>query len=244
VIPRRRGARVLAGLALALACRSPAGDGARDPATSGAGLLPPATFVGEIPCADCPAQRLVLSLRPDGIFLLRRTYLDAADGRDQTFVELGLWSTSPDGTRLELRGGTRAARQLAVRDAGVLRMLDLEGREIVSSLNYDLVRSDRFDPIADPFRMRGDYVYFADAAGFTECTTGRRFPVAGPASLDLERAYLAARGAPGEPLLVTLDGHLGSAPAMEGDGEEEAVIVDRFDRAWPGERCAGTGGGE
>jgi hypothetical protein len=50
------------------------------------------------------------------------------------------------------------------------------------------------------------------------------------------------RSAPGEPLLVTLDGRLGSSPAMEGGGEEEAVIVERFDRAWPGERCGGVGG--
>jgi uncharacterized lipoprotein NlpE involved in copper resistance len=120
-------------------------------------------------------------------------------------------------------------------------MLDLEGREIGSRLNYDLVRAERFDPIADTFRMRGEYVYFADSARFTECRIGTRFPVAGPASLDLERAYLAARSRPGEPLLVTLDGRLGPAPAMEGDSEEEAVIVERFDRAWPGERCAGGG---
>jgi copper homeostasis protein (lipoprotein) len=224
---------------LALACRSPAGDRAAAPAAEAARiqLATPATFAGEIPCADCPGQRLVLSLRPDGIFLLRRTYREAADGRDAHFVEIGLWSTSPNGTRLVLRGGTEAPRQLAIRDAGTLRLLDTGGREIRSALSYDLVRAERFDPIADTFRMRGTYVYFADSAGFTECTTGRRFPVAGPAALELERAYLAARGAPGEPLLVTLDGHLGSAPAMEGDGMEEAVIVERFDRAWPGERC-------
>jgi hypothetical protein len=30
----------------------------------------------------------VLSLRPDGIFLLRRTYLEAADGRDEHFHEI------------------------------------------------------------------------------------------------------------------------------------------------------------
>ena len=31
---------------------------------------------------------------------------------------------------------------------------------------------------------------------------------------------------------------------MEGGGEEEAVIVERFDRAWPGECCGGVGGVE
>jgi copper homeostasis protein (lipoprotein) len=199
--------------------------------------LTPATFAGEIPCADCPGQRVVLSLRPDGIFLLRRTYREAADGRDAAYVELGLWRTSPDGARVVLHGGSEAPRQLAIRGAG-LRLLDLEGREIHSALDYELARAERFDPVADTFRMRGTYAGPADAAGFTECATGRRFPVAGPAAAELERAYLAARVAPAEPLLVTLDGRLGPAPARKGGGTEEAVIVQRFDRAWPGERCA------
>jgi hypothetical protein len=96
-------------------------------------------------------------------------------------------------------------------------------------------------PARDPRRGHAPHARFRRLGSFTECTTGTRFPVAGPASLDLERAYLAARSRPGEPLLVTLDGRLGPAPATEGDSEEEAVIVERFDRAWPGERCAGGG---
>ena len=31
---------------------------------------------------------------------------------------------------------------------------------------------------------------------------------------------------------------------MEGDGVEEAVIVEGFDQAWPGEVCAPVGGSE
>lgn len=62
----------------------------------------------------------------------------------------------------------------------------------------------------------------ADAGWFTECRTRARFPVAQE---------------PGAPLVVTLDGSLARRPKMEENGDMEALIVERFDRAWPGENC-------
>ena len=49
--------------------------------------------------------------------------------------------------------------------------------------------------------MSGMYSYLADAANFTECLTGARYPVAMEAdNLALERAYLArARTSPARP---------------------------------------------
>lgn len=89
-----------------------------------------------------------------------------------------------------------------------------------------------------PARMIGLYEYMADAGLFTDCATGRRVPVAMEAgSVALERAYLGARGEPGERMLVTVMGHLAERPPMEGEGMREFLIVTRFEQVWPSESC-------
>ena len=204
------------------------------------GIAPlPATFVGDLPCADCSGQRLTVTLRPGGIFLLRQTYVGVAAGKDEHIYELGRWVISGDRTGLILQSGVEAPRQFAIKDSDRLRLLGNDGQEIRSRLNYDLVRSDRVDPIDDAIPLRGMFSYQADAASFTECRTGRRFPVAQERDyLALERAYLGARKTPGEPLLVTLDGRLTTRPVGEGKALKNATVVERFDRVWPGETCA------
>ena len=90
--------------------------------------------------------------------------------------------------------------------------------------------------------MRGLYVYLADAALFTECETGRRYPVAFEGdSVTLERAYLEMRRQPGEEVLVSLEGRIAERPAMEGPRTEESLIIKRFIGAWPGETCGARG---
>ena len=90
--------------------------------------------------------------------------------------------------------------------------------------------------------MRGMYVYMADAALFTECETGTRYPVAFEGdSVSLERAYLEVRHQPGEEILVSLEGRIAERPAMEGNQSEESLVVERFIRVWPGETCGAKG---
>lgn len=197
------------------------------------------TYAGEIPCADCPGQRLTLTLFPDSTFRLRHTYVDARDGKDQTFHDLGRWARAQDqgANRLRLAGATET-RQFLIRGDESLRLLDNEGREFRSRLNYDLKRLPQVDPVAGPMRLRGMYVYMADAAVFNECLTGKRFPVRLERNhAALERAYLAARRAPGEPLLVTFDGRFVEAAAEPGAPVRERVVVERFDRIGPGATC-------
>lgn len=86
--------------------------------------------------------------------------------------------------------------------------------------------------------LRGLYRYMADAASFTDCATGRRLPVAQEGdNLALERAYLAARAAPGAPLLVTVQGRVLDRPRQEGTGVEPALVVDRFIAVAPSAQC-------
>ncbi|MDH4038039.1 MAG: META domain-containing protein [Candidatus Krumholzibacteria bacterium] len=99
------------------------------------------------------------------------------------------------------------------------------------------VRSD----IPSQAVMVGLYAYMADAASFTRCSTGTRYPVAMEGDhAALERAYLATPHEPGAPVLVTVQGRYESRPAMEG-GPREHLIVDRFDGIWPDETCEKSG---
>lgn len=86
--------------------------------------------------------------------------------------------------------------------------------------------------------LGGEFTYLADAASFTECLSGARYPVAMEGDfVKLERAYLAAVSEPPAPLYVTLEGSLLDRPKMEGGGAERTLVVHRFINVWPGERC-------
>jgi len=198
------------------------------------------TYQGEVPCADCPGLRLTLTLFPDHTYRMRQTYIGVVAGKDDHRHELGRWARAQDhgANRLRLQSGAATTRQFLIQSAGVLRMLDKEGREIPSP-NYDLARLPAMDPVAGPMRLRGLYVYMADAATFNECLTGKRYPVAMEKDQRaLESAYLAARREPGEPIAATLDGSFVQRAAEPGAAVREHVFVQRFDRLWPGETCA------
>jgi len=195
----------------------------------------PAIFEGELPCADCPGIYYHLDLFEDGVFFLRTTYLGRGAGA--IFDTVGSWSLAGE-TRLALFGDTKEPILFRVVDPETLRKLDLEGRDIESSLNYDLRRKDAVGTIEPRFTMRGMYSYMADAALFDECLSGRRFQVAMEAdNIALERAYLEAQRQPGEALLVSIQGRIAERPAMEGDALVLTVVPEHFIGVWPGETC-------
>jgi copper homeostasis protein (lipoprotein) len=209
------------------------------PVGGGAGPLGilPATFAGNLPCADCPGIRHQLELFLDQAFFLRTSYLGKGD--DASFDDIGSWTVASDRRTLVLHGSREAPLKFAVKDANTLRRLDLEGREIAwSPSRYDLKRTRDLQPLEPGLLMRGMYMYFADAGRFTECLTGRNWPVAQVQdNAALESAYSNARREPGEKLLVTLDGRVAMRPKMEGEGQQPTLVVERFIRVWPGETC-------
>jgi heat shock protein HslJ len=87
--------------------------------------------------------------------------------------------------------------------------------------------------------LKGLFVYMADAARFTDCASGESFPVAMEGDyLALERAYLEDRTDVGAELLVSFEGTIDDRPAMDGDGTEATVVVERFIATHPGQSCA------
>ena len=164
------------------------------------------------------------------------TYLGKGD--DASFDDIGSWTVASDRRTLVLSGGREAPLKFAIKDANTLRQLDLEGREIASSLNDDLRRTQDLQPLEPRLLMRGMYKYFADAGRFTECLTRKNWPVAQEQdNAALESAYAKARRQPGEEMLVNLEGRVAMRPKMEGEGQQPTLVVERFIGIWPGETC-------
>ena len=231
-------ASIGAGCSENLGARSEDGGSAPPPATSllGGALL--ATYMGVLPCADCPGIRYTLNLWGDGVFFLRITYLGKGEGEGSSFDDIGMWSLAAEGATLVLHGGREAPLKFAVKSADVLRQLDLEGKESESRLNYDLVHAEHVQSFEPRLALRGMYSYFADAGVLRECLTEKRIPVVQEGeNRTLEAAYLKARRKPGEPLLVNLEGRIVMRTRIEGSGEQHMLVVERVINLWPGETC-------
>lgn len=84
------------------------------------------TWIGTIPCADCPGIDYRLELNPDSTYRERLVY----QGRSATpFVQVGAWGVSDGRVKLNKQG--TGYNQFAI-DGDMLVMLDREGNWIVS----------------------------------------------------------------------------------------------------------------
>lgn len=179
------------------------------------------SYQGVLPCADCSGLDTSLFLDSDGTFILREVYLGGKDG-DQSFAEYGKWARTAD--KLVLTNGQGDKRYF--RPVGKnLAMLDQQGLPIQSKLNYQLVPSVQAIP-KTPMPLSGMYKYFADAAVFTDCATGKTFPVEN--NIALEKGYLKARKNAGEPVFLTLNGHFDIRPSME-EGQLDKMLIPAGD---------------
>jgi copper homeostasis protein (lipoprotein) len=202
------------------------------PETIGAhGLSLPASFVGTLPCEDCDAIEYHLNMWPDQVFQLRRVWV----GKDQQRDEIGRWSVDPDRHVLTLRGG---GEEIAFQIAGVerLRMLAPDGTP-ASTADHSLT-AKTLEPFDASLPMRGMLSWVADEARFTECLSGRDYPLVDDEGdyASLEHAYLAAGAESGGGIMASFDGTIANPP----NGDDDAVptvVVERFVGVWPGETC-------
>ena len=105
----------------------------------------PATFIGTLPCADCPGIDYQINLLIDHTFVSRMTY----EERNTSFDEQGSWDSSKDDKMLVLKPAHGRLQKFLLPDADTLRQLDADGHEIQSKFNYDLKRAGRFAPMED-----------------------------------------------------------------------------------------------
>jgi len=101
-----------------------------------------------------------------------------------------------------------------------------------------LRRAARLEPLEPRLRLRLRG-YVADAGILTECVTGRRLPGAeAEDNAALQAAYGKAREQFGAELLVRLEGRIALRSKVEGSRTVPTLVlvVERFIRAWLGER--------
>jgi len=199
------------------------------------GLQLPATFRGELPCAGCQAIRYHLDLWPDNTYHLRREWV----GKNQVQDKIGRWIVGPARRTLilyEVDGEVPLKFEVSAADR--LRLLDVHEAPIESSPPSELISDGNFAQTVLSLSLGGEMVYMADAARFTECLTGRSYPIAMEGDfVKLQQAYLKEVKKPGEPLYVTFEGSITDRPRMEGSGVERSVVVQRFIHIWPNQKC-------
>jgi len=199
------------------------------------GLQLPASFKGTLPCASCEGIHYQLNLWPDQGYTLRREWLGADTLTDDS---IGYWYADPTRDAIVLGGVTDASAQWQVKGPNELRQLDMKGDAIDASLPYALTSDGTLTEtdVKDVF-LGGMMTYYADAAVFEECHTGRKYPIAMEADYAaMERAYLRDQSAAGAPLYVNVEGSLLMRPAMEGPNQQ-TLVVDRFVRTREGITC-------
>ena len=102
------------------------------------------------------------------------------------------------------------------------------GAAAVRHVELLLVRAGSAARAGDTRRMRGLYRYMADAASFFDCASGDQFPVAPEAAhVTLQAAYVAARPAPGAPLLATVDARVVMRAVEDGGTPRPVLQVER-----------------
>jgi copper homeostasis protein (lipoprotein) len=197
----------------------------------------PASYAGDLPGANS-AMRLHVDLLSGGRYQLRRTFVDKAEPGNR-FDDIGRWRYDAQRQRVVLQGG-REGTLYFVSTGNSLRMLDAKGRRVVSASGHNdlLRRLPKLAPIEPRLPMTGRFTYLADAPRIVLCANGQSLPVAQEgAYLPLERAYTAAKGM-GKPILAQLEGTLTKRVGGEESlGPQPALVVERFDRLWPGKTC-------
>jgi len=202
-----------------------------------AGITAPVTYRGARICADCPGAEITLTLREDGLYFLRHVRGNPAQGGERAYTS-GRWMLDGRGTRLLLGGEGARPWSFAISGPGQMRILDDAGNGIEVDGIGELAADGALDVFDEPMPLTGVYRYMADAGLMTLCSASHWFPIVQEnGNADLERAYLRAQAAPGAPVMVAFEGFLARRPRVEGDGEENVILVKRFDRVIPGEPC-------
>ncbi|CAP40863.1 copper resistance protein NlpE N-terminal domain-containing protein [Bordetella petrii] len=115
-------------------------------------LVPqPQTYMGTLPCLtpspQCAAQRVTLTLAPNGRWRSRIAYLDSAGNLGKPSAEQGCWdATAERPPRVLLAGADGTQRiELIVAANNVLRVKSVLGKS--PNLNYSLTRQPDLDAI-------------------------------------------------------------------------------------------------
>jgi copper homeostasis protein (lipoprotein) len=199
----------------------------------------PSTYTGTIPYPDYDSMDLILTLRTDGLYIVKKTRKKGKEW--DASLEMGRWKYEPAEKALVLgrRRGSLATLVFTDSTQKTLRLQDMEGKKLAENGNYILKRNATVDNLADPVKMRGMFAIKEDRPLFSECMSGHKFPVAREkAYRKLEQAYDTTPHGQGEGLLVAVEGSFDSRPSEE-NPDREVLLVHRFLRIFPEQNCQG-----
>lgn len=196
----------------------------------------PGYYTDTLPCADCPGIETSLWIRNDSSFVLQERYLD----RDTVPRGLvGQWHLVGDLLTVGYAGEKPEFYRYT--EEGLLTV-DEMGRTFDTELDYSLDKlADEIGDAIPRMRLAGTFTYMADAQSFQPC--GTRFPIPCVGGMDmgeeegeplvqfnnadLQKAYLKAVKNGGDPWAIEAVCTIGMGPAMEGDGADEYIFIER-----------------
>lgn len=189
------------------------------------------TYAGTIPCEDCEQVDIVLNLRADEIYQLRKTSL-GEDGNVNIASQLGTYQYLAE-DNLIILGKQKGLLKTYALEPGALRFVEWQGATTGEQIQYRLLKTEEADPFTDAFKMRG--LFSLDDRGplFTLCGSKTSFRVAQNGDYpNLLQTYLNTPHTSGSPLLTTFIGKIRG-------GVAEEIQVLRFRRIYPDRRCSG-----
>jgi len=197
------------------------------------------TFRGRIPWVGCDGLDIVLNVRPDGLYQLRKSIIRGDE--KETSAEMGRWQYDSAENLLVLGKRRGALRTLVLLDNKTLRLQDIEGQNIIATQENVVLHQDaQSDPFPDPVKMRGMYRSLGATGIFKECGSEVSFPVANKGEYTtLEHYYDTTPHGQGESLLVTLNGSLVRQNTSLVGAAKEQLVVERFGTIVPGQDCKG-----
>lgn len=196
----------------------------------------PGYYTDTLPCADCPGILTDLWVRSDSTFILQQRYLD----RDSIpFGTVGQWHVV-NGLITIGYTGDKPDFYRPVKEG--LLLVDEMGEAAETKLDLTLDKlAGESDGTIPRMRLKGTFTYRADALSFQPCRAKYSWPCAGGMELgeeegeplidftniDLQKAYLSAVKQGGEPWVVEAICTMAMGPAMEGDGADEYIFIER-----------------
>lgn len=207
-----------------------------EPEQDGTALLPfssSATFTGTIPCEDCLQVDILLNIRPDGIYQLRKTYQREHDG-SSIKSQMGKWRYVEEGKLLILGKEEGLLKTYRIKNENELAFVEWEGSATDSQIQYQLVRTAGIESFDDVVKVRGMFYVDNNMATLRECTSQVVFPVrpAGDYSSVMQN-YMNTPHDMSRPILISILGK------VKQDGREE-IVIDQFRKFYPNTDCQGN----
>jgi hypothetical protein len=185
-------------------------------------------YSGQLTCADCRDRPAALELRQDGSYRLRLAATGVGKTRLPAMDEVGRWRSDAEPAQITLSGADDSGpRVLGLQPDGT--PMGMKATPAAASIQPRLA-------------LRGEWRDGPAGATYTDCRSGQTLEVVltSAAARQAAKAAKAAREQASQgddaAVIVTGAGRLLPAGHNQPSGAE-VVAIDKFENAWPGERC-------